>query len=589
MNTKHTLAGSADSAVIHPSRPLFSRFKVSQRITMGFAAALGLAFGGTSVGVLIGNFYQDRATVQADSARQEVSLLSQLQAGVLQSRTHQQQLIPLAEFPEDFREEYSHIIEHGKTIDSVWQQLIAFDSTDHTYPAESDSSLSIYELIETYDGVATNYIEELSDLVESIRLESLDTSASLLITQRQLLTFTNSDLAIAFDGISDDLSGMIASANDKFAVAQQAKEQAYKLRNRIILASMLLSSATAALLIFLISRSINRPLAALEETAVLISENDSFDLRAAVTGEDEVGTVATSFNLLLNRVESLLCEQKLEEEDLEAANHKLVSTQTQMIAQEKLASLGSLTAGIAHEIKNPLNFVNNFAELSVELAEELTEEFDAQKDQLDPEFLADVLDIVAILQGNVSKIEHHGKRADKIVANMLQHSRNGDSEWSEVNINDLIAEAINLAYHGMRAKHSDFNLDFDTDYEEGLPLVSVSPQDLSRVFLNIASNACYAIYQRQLSEGPSYQPLLKVRTRQQADQVAVFIRDNGPGMSPDVKNKVFDQFFTTKPSGEGTGLGLSLSYNIVVEQHKGSMTVESEEGVYTDFVVTIPV
>ena len=232
--------------------------------------------------------------------------------------------------------------------------------------------------------------------------------------------------------------------------------------------------------------------------------------------------------------------------------------------------------------------MNNFAELSVELAEELTEEFDAQKDQLDPEFLADVLDIVAILQGNVSKIEHHGKRADKIVANMLQHSRNGDSEWSEVNINDLIAEAINLAYHGMRAKHSDFNLDFDTDYEEGLPLVSVSPQDLSRVFLNIASNACYAIYQRQLSEGPSYKPLLKVRTRQQADQVAVFIRDNGPGMSPDVKNKVFDQFFTTKPSGEGTGLGLSLSYNIVVEQHKGSMTVESEEGVYTDFVVTVP-
>ncbi|MEM9808012.1 MAG: ATP-binding protein [Cyanobacteria bacterium P01_D01_bin.56] len=571
------------------NKPLLTRLKVSQRITGGFVAALGLAFVGTSAGILVGNYYQDRAIAAADYSSEKVSLFSQLQAGVLQSRTHQQQLIPLTESPEDFQDEYSHILKHAETIKTVWGDSVEFifDHED-SHGVKEDGSKEIHSFFETYDGVAETYLSKLADTVDSIDFDTLDTPSEVAAVQRQLLTFTNSDLAITFDGISDDLSSIIARSNRELTESRQAADAAHRLRNRIILAGMLLSSVTAILLAFVISRSINSPLAALENTAVQISENDSFELRVDVTGDDEVGTVAKAFNSLLNRAESLLCEQKLREEDLERANHQLLSTQKQMIAQEKLASLGSLTAGIAHEIKNPLNFVNNFAELSVELSEELTEELDAQKEQLDPDFLAEITDIVDTLKDNVSKINHHGKRADKIVANMLQHSRNGESEWTTVDINELVAEAVNLAYHGMRAKHSEFNLNFDTDYDDTLPPISVSAQDLSRVFLNIASNACHAVYQRQLDEGEDYRPLLKVRTRKQDQHVAIYIRDNGPGMSPDVKNKVFDQFFTTKPSGEGTGLGLSLSYNIVVDQHGGSMTAESEEGVYTDFIVTLP-
>ena len=571
------------------NKPLLTRLKVSQRITGGFVAALGLAFVGTSAGILVGNYYQDRAIAAADYASEEVSLFSQLQAGVLQSRTHQQQLIPLTESPEDFQDEYSHILKHAETIKTVWRDSVEFIfEHEQSHGVKEDGSEEIHSFFETYDGVAETYLSKLADTVDSIDFDTLDTPSEVAAVQRQLLTFTNSDLAITFDGISDDLSGIIELSNRELAESRQAADAAHRLRNRIILASMLLSSVTAILLAFVISRSINSPLAALENTAVQISENDSFELRVDITGDDEVGTVAKAFNSLLSRAESLLCEQKLREEDLERANHQLLSTQKQMIAQEKLASLGSLTAGIAHEIKNPLNFVNNFAELSVELSEELTEELDAQKEQLDPNFLAEITDIVDTLKDNVSKINHHGKRADKIVANMLQHSRNGESEWTTVDINELVDEAVNLAYHGMRAKHSEFNLDFDTDYDDTLPPISVSAQDLSRVFLNIASNACYAVYQRQLDEGEDYRPLLKVRTRKQDQHVAIYIRDNGPGMSPDVKNKVFEQFFTTKPSGEGTGLGLSLSYNIVVDQHGGSMTAESEEGVYTDFIVTLP-
>lgn len=571
-------------------RHLLSRYKVSQRITVGFAAALGLAFAGTSAGVLIGNFYQQKAILAKKHAREEVALLSALQAGVLQARTHQQQLIPLAASPADFQEEYSHILKHAETTSAIWSELIEFkQSAEELHEKEEEEDVeATFSFFDDYTGIPDAYFSELAALVDSIDLSVLNTPAEVAAVQQRILAFTNSDLAIRFDGISDDLSGMIADSGKKFVEAQMAADSAQRLRNQIIMLSMVLSSAVTALIAFLISRSINKPLIALENTAVQISKNDRFDLRAEVMSYDEVGTVASAFNLLLSRAEDLLHQQKLREQELEQSNHKLLSTQTQMIAQEKLASLGSLTAGIAHEIKNPLNFVNNFSELSVELAEELIEELGTQKAQLAPEALSEITEIVDTLKENVQKIDYHGKRADKIVANMLQHSRSGDSEWTQVNINELVAEAINLAYHGMRAKQSEFNLNFDTDYDETLHTVRASAQDLSRVFLNIASNACYAIYQRQLSEGPSYQPLLKVRTCLQDNHVAIYIRDNGPGMSPEIKAKVFDQFFTTKPTGEGTGLGLSLSYNIVVEQHNGTMTVESEEGIYTDFIVMFP-
>ena len=597
LSSSHLSTGTESSRTANSSQhkpDFWQQLKVGERITLGFSLALGLMGMGTGVGVLSGNHYQNRAIEIQAHVQEEIELLTQLQAGVLQARTHQQQLIPLSTSPEDFQEEYSHILKHAETIGDILQKMDAYLSEAETHGAYKRSwdlvdVQRLSSFIDSHTGIPETYLSELDQLVSAIDVENLNTLDDIEKTQAELLTFTNSELAIAFDGVSDDLSGIIESAREDLEIARLQAIEASQLRDWIVGLSVVASSGIAALLAWLISRSISTPLRAVEKTATQITANDNFDLRVEVNSKDEVGTVAAAFNLLVQRVNDLLSEQALKAKALEKSNQQLISTQKQMIEQEKLASLGSLTAGIAHEIKNPLNFVNNFAELSVELTEELEEELSTQQDHIIPETLEDITEIMTLLKSNVEKIEHHGKRADKIVANMLQHSRSGDSEWAETDINELVADAINLAYHGMRAKHSDFNLSFDNDYDESIEPFSVSVQSLSRVFLNLANNACYAVYQRQLSEDESFSPLLKVRTRKTENTVSIHIRDNGIGMSQAVQEKVFHQFFTTKPTGEGTGLGLSLSYNIVVEQHKGSIEVESTEGVYTDFVVTLPI
>lgn len=386
---------------------------------------------------------------------------------------------------------------------------------------------------------------------------------------------------------------------------------------RITIGLCVISAAIAGVLGILTARWVTKPILRLKEASRNIT-TEQLDQKTAshkitalsqqvdIQGTEEVATLAQTFNRMIQQLrESFVAlerskvelEIRVEERTAELHNkngqladtlQNLKATQTQMIAQEKLASLGSLTAGIAHEIKNPLNFVNNFSELATDMIAELGEEIKERKEQFDPEFFLEVTEILDDLNTLNSKICHHGNRADSIVVNMLQHSRSGTGEHELVNINKLVAEAASLAYHGITAKQSTFNLAFDNDYDDSIGLIQASPQDLSRVFLNIVNNACYAIYQRQQLEGEDFKPLLKLRTRKQNGVVEVHIRDNGTGMTPEVKEKVFDQFFTTKPTGEGTGLGLSLSYNIIVEQHQGTLTVESEEGIYTDFIVTLP-
>lgn len=578
----------------------WQRLKVSQRIKLGFSLALGLMFAGTGVSILVGNFYQSEALKAQAYVQEEIELLSRLQTGVLQARTHQQQLIPLSESPQAFQEEYNHILKHAETISTVITNIYSYSEkvSQKEDSLELIDLLRLNEFIETHGEVPKEYLRSLDQLVNSIDVESLSTPEQVEKAQAKLMEFTNSELAISFDGVSDDLSGFIESAREELETAREVSQNALRLRDWIIGLSMLASSGIAAFLALRIGRSISSPLKAVEETASQITQNDNFDLRVDVCGAGEIGTVATAFNLLIQRVNNLLKEQTIRNAELAESNQQLISTQKQMIEQEKLASLGSLTAGIAHEIKNPLNFVNNFSELSIELVEELSgqlfEDRSAQIEQkrnkpIDAATFEEIDEILSILKENLEKIEHHGKRADKIVANMLQHSRGGDSrEWAEVDFNELIADAVSLAYHGTKAKYSDFDLSIDSDYGDDVGTLCVCAQSLGRVFLNLVSNACYAVYQKQRERGEDFQPLLKVRSHRTEKAVSVWIRDNGVGMSEAVKSKVFNQFFTTKPPGEGTGLGLSLSYNIVVEQHKGTIEVDSEEGIYTDFVVTIP-
>lgn len=271
-----------------------------------------------------------------------------------------------------------------------------------------------------------------------------------------------------------------------------------------------------------------------------------------------------------------------QKEELEKTIVLLQTTQQQLIQSEKLASLGELTAGIAHEIQNPLNFVNNFADVSTELLDEMDEE-------LTKGDLEEVRAIASDIKQNLEKISHHGKRADSIVKGMLQHSRASTGQKEPTDINALADEYLRLAYHGLRAKDKSFNAELVTHFDAALPKVNVIPQDVGRVLLNLFTNAFYATHQKQKSQAvPGFKPVLEVTTLQQNKQVIIKVKDNGTGIPEAVRDKIMQPFFTTKPTGEGTGLGLSLSYDIIVKGHGGTIDVESTEGEGTLFTITLP-
>ena len=277
----------------------------------------------------------------------------------------------------------------------------------------------------------------------------------------------------------------------------------------------------------------------------------------------------------------LFDEQRRREHDLRIAHDQLKQAQANLVHAEKMASLGQLTAGIAHEIMNPLNFVNNFAELSRELLEDLRDTI--------PSVGAEQDELIETLTANLAKIVEHGRRADGIVTSMLLHSRGGSGERRATDLNALVEEALNLAFHGARARDKSFNITLDRDLDPALGAIELIPQDITRVLLNLFGNGFYAASKR-LHEGtdPKFQPSLRVTTRDLGDQVEIRVRDNGVGMTPEVKAKLFTPFFTTKPTGEGTGLGLSISYDIVTQQHGGTIEVDSKPGAFTEFTVRLP-
>ncbi len=274
-------------------------------------------------------------------------------------------------------------------------------------------------------------------------------------------------------------------------------------------------------------------------------------------------------------------------DNLDRTLTELQSTQDQLVQREKMASLGELTAGVAHEIQNPLNFVNNFADLSVELVTELTEALATEP--LSEAGKENIEQLLQTLTQNQDKIHQHGRRADRIVKSMLEHSRTSSGQHEATDLNALAQEYLRLAYHGWRAKNKDFNATLTTDFDPRLGPVPAVPQDLSRVLLNLLTNAFYAVAAKSKQAGETYRPEVCVQTRRFENSVQIRVRDNGNGIPAAMREKIFQPFFTTKPSGEGTGLGLSLSYDIITKGHGGTLAVESQEGKYTEFTICLPV
>jgi signal transduction histidine kinase len=296
---------------------------------------------------------------------------------------------------------------------------------------------------------------------------------------------------------------------------------------------------------------------------------------------DLVKTLAEAFSIAYARYEDFV---HLEEAKIrvEKTLSELKSAQSQLIHTEKMASLGELTAGIAHEIQNPLNFVNNFSEVSVDLIEEMNEEMES----------GDTEEVKAIsndLKQNLEKITYHGQRASTIVKGMLEHSRAGNGDKDLTDINELADEYLRLAYHGLRAKDKSFNADFVADLDENIPKISVVPQDIGRVLLNLINNAFYTVSAKSKKEGKDYKPKVSVTSKKENDSVMINVKDNGDGIPKDLLDKIFQPFFTTKPSGEGTGLGLSLSYDIITKGHGGELKVNTKTGVGTEFTIVLPI
>jgi signal transduction histidine kinase len=299
-----------------------------------------------------------------------------------------------------------------------------------------------------------------------------------------------------------------------------------------------------------------------------------------VTSFADQAVIAISNVGLFNEVQERTRELSRSLDDLRAAQDRLVQT-------EKLASLGQLTAGIAHEIKNPLNFVNNFSALSAELIDELNEVL--KPAALDDKTREEIDELTHMLKGNLEKVVQHGKRADSIVKNMLLHSREGAGEHRPVDINAIVEESLNLAYHGARAEKSGFNITLQRDFDADVGTIELFPQEITRALINLISNGFYAATKRKSENGDSdFEPMLRATTKNLGGSVEIRIRDNGTGIPAEVKEKMFNPFFTTKPAGEGTGLGLSMSHDIIVKQHGGTIDVGTEPGQFTEFTIVLP-
>ena len=363
-------------------------------------------------------------------------------------------------------------------------------------------------------------------------------------------------------------------------------------------AGEIIALVVALSLTALIVRSLNAPLRRLEHSMTAITRGE-LDAPIPPPSRDEIGAMASTLGMLRD---SLIERDRLERERrqaeaeiraardaAEAAYRDLKAAQANLIQAEKMASLGQLTAGIAHEIKNPLNFVNNFAGLSVELLDELKETAAPALSALAEDKRAEIDQTIDMLTSNLGKIAEHGRRADNIVKSMLEHSRGVTGERREVDLNGLIEEALNLAYHGARAQDQSFNITLERELDPELRRIELAPQEMTRVFLNLFGNGFYAATKRaRENDEASYRPVLTVATRECGEAVEVRVRDNGIGITPEIRDKLFQPFFTTKPTGEGTGLGLSISYDIVTQQHGGTISVDSETGAFTEFTIRLP-
>ena len=444
-------------------------------------------------------------------------------------------------------------------------------------------------------------VEELKALGEVIRAVNssvdLETVLTTIVAKATQLSGTEAGAIYVFDNVSQEFrlratyglsDPIVAEIRDsKIRVGQTAISEAVERRAPIQIADVL--DDTSVTLDVIVREGFRAllyiPLLGSEDTvgALVVRRKQPGDFPKNTI--ELLQTFAAQSVLAIQNAR-LFESVEARTRDLMKSLEELRTTQDRLVQTEKLASLGQLTAGIAHEIKNPLNFVNNFSALSAELVGEMNEVL--AKTVFDATTRSELDELTQILKSNLDKVVQHGKRADSIVKNMLQHSREGSGEHRLADINSIVDESLNLAYHGARAEKAGFSIALQRDLDPSVGMADVYPQEITRVLLNLISNGFYAATKRRVDAGDGFEPMLSAATKNLGDKVEIRIRDNGTGIPEEVKEKIFNPFFTTKPSGEGTGLGLSMSHDIIVKQHGGSIDVETEPGLFTEFKIVLP-